>query len=116
MQINELNKMLVAELPELSEKYHQETSWQEGDDTGSHVVYGDVLAPAIEMQIEKGDLESAQQYLDFVEKVLELDDDYATNVITVSVLEFLFGGDADHPIIESLLGEKSLEIWKDFSK
>ncbi len=37
-----LNQKLLAAFPELERPYRDQTEWQEGDDTGSHVVYGDV--------------------------------------------------------------------------
>lgn len=48
MDAKQLNRRLVNRFPELEEKYHDEVDWQEGDGTGSHVVYGDVFAPYIE--------------------------------------------------------------------
>ena len=41
----ELNKLFISKFPNLKEKCNDEVSWQEGDNTGSHVVFGDVLVP-----------------------------------------------------------------------
>jgi hypothetical protein len=38
MTPRELNLKLLAAFPELERAYREETSWQEGDDTGSHVI------------------------------------------------------------------------------
>ena len=48
MDIKQLNQLLISKFPELEKEYHEEVDWQEGDETGSHVVYGDVLTPYIE--------------------------------------------------------------------
>ena len=39
MTNKELNQFLVKTFPELKQAYDEEVSWQEGDDTGSHVVF-----------------------------------------------------------------------------
>ena len=48
-----LNLKLIERFPELRNKYKEEVSWQEMDETGSHIVYGDVFTPFIEEKIEE---------------------------------------------------------------
>ena len=43
----ELNKLLIEKFPNLIDDYCDEVGWQEGDETGSHIVYGDVFTPYI---------------------------------------------------------------------
>ena len=83
MTSKELNKKLIALLPEIKELYDEEVSWQEGDDTGSHVVFSDVLVP----YILNGTDDIKRRCFDTVESILLLNDEYASEVITLSVLE-----------------------------
>lgn len=53
MTNKELNLKLINDFPDLYEVYKSETEWQEGDNTGSHTVYGDVLAPYFEDCVSK---------------------------------------------------------------
>jgi hypothetical protein len=43
MTSKELNLFLLRLLPEIKDSYIEEVSWQDGHDTGSHVVFEDVL-------------------------------------------------------------------------
>ena len=45
--------MLIEEFPELKTQYEEEINWQEGDETGSHVIYGDIFAPFIKEKIKE---------------------------------------------------------------
>ena len=48
-----MNLMLIEEFPELKTQYEEEINWQEGDETGSHVIYGDIFAPFIKEKIKE---------------------------------------------------------------
>lgn len=87
MTSKELNKLLLNNFPELEKEYLEEVEWQESDDTGSHIVYGDVFSPYIVKCIEENELEKLSFIFDFIEKILHLEDEYAEDVISVSVLE-----------------------------
>jgi hypothetical protein len=89
MNAKKLNQLLINRFPELAASYLDEVSWQEGDDTGSHVVYGDVFAPFIEQSIDLYDKNKLKEIFDFIEKLLLLKDDYVEDVISLSVLERL---------------------------
>lgn len=73
----ELNKMMVTHFPNLKEKYLDEVSWQEGDDTGSHTVYGDVLTPYLIDKIIKKDENEVKKIFSFLEGILKLEDIYS---------------------------------------
>ena len=45
MTSKELNLKLIESFPEIKDVYFEETSWQDGDETGSHVVYADIFVP-----------------------------------------------------------------------
>lgn len=84
----ELNWKLLELLPEIKELYEGETSWQEGDNTGSHTVFSDIFFPYILNNLD--DKNKTEKNFAVIEKLLELHDDYADEVITLSILENLF--------------------------
>jgi len=87
MTSNELNKLLIKSFPELKNAYDEEVSWQEGDDTGSHTVYGDILTPYLSKCLNEQNEKEIKKIFSFIESVLELQDNYIDEVITFSVLE-----------------------------
>ena len=96
MTCKELNKKLLKTFPILSEAYYAETSWQEGDDTGSHLIFEDVFVPFIQEQFSNQHVETLTKIFDFIENLLALDDSYINEVITFSVLEpLIFTDDTD---------------------
>ena len=102
----ELNKIFVNKFPNLQEKYLDEVSWQEGDDTGSHIVYGDVLTPYLKECILKDYKREFQIVFDFLEELLGLDDEYADEVVSFSVFESLAYLFKEKAYLISYLGEK----------
>jgi len=93
MTSKELNLRLKYALPEIKELYDDETSWQDGDNTGSHIVYGDVFAPFIKEQIKFNNKIYLKQLFQFIEDLLLLNDKYTDEVISFSVIEsLLFDG------------------------
>lgn len=111
MNSNQLNKLLISNFPFLQEKYEDETSWQEGDNTGSHIVYSDVFVPYIVSCIENSEKGKLEEIFNFIEKLLHFNDEYAENVVTVSILENLL---CFKNSINILLGEKSRKIFNSF--
>lgn len=89
MNSKQLNKLLIAKFPELKKQYCQEVSWQEGDETGSHVVYGDVFAPYIEQLVSENNHKKLQEVFDFIEEILIQNEEYSDEVIMFSILERL---------------------------
>ncbi len=89
MDAKQLNQLLINRFPELEKKYYKEVNWQEGDETGSHIVYGDVFAPYIEENIAVNNQEKLKKIFNFIEEVLLKKDGYAEEVIMFSVLERL---------------------------
>ena len=76
MDSKKLNIMLIESFPNLIDEYREEVQWQEGDDTGSHAVYGDVLSPYLIKCIEQNNTSEVIKILVFIEKVLELNIKY----------------------------------------
>lgn len=89
MTSKELNLKLVRAIPGIAPSYQQEVEWQEGDETGSHVVYEDVLAPYIPQAAGAGDRDGLDEIFGFIEQLLETGDGYAEEVVALSVLEAL---------------------------
>jgi hypothetical protein len=114
MTARELNQKLITAFPELERAYHEQTDWQEGDDTGSHVVYGDVLVPVISALANNGSFGSLKRYFDFIEGTIALDDEYATDVMATSVIESIFFDTVDKAQVKALLGGRSLSVWEEY--
>ena len=112
MTSKELNLKLLKLLPEIEQLYNEEVSWQEGDKTGSHTVFSDVLFPYILDNIE--DVEITKRVFDVIEKILELHDEYADEVIALSVLENLFYEQELTDKFEKHLGVLSRHIFSQF--
>ncbi len=85
----ELNFKLISSFPELKNEYKDEVSWQEGDDTGSHTIYGDVLVPYIRKAIQEKNSLILVKVFDFLESLLLCKDEYAMEVVYFSVIESL---------------------------
>ncbi len=111
MTAKELNLVLVSLLPEIEQLYQDEVSWQEGDDTGAHVVYGDVLVPYIKTCAQKQDIINLSRGFDVVEHILSLKDSYAEEVIALSVLESLMFCDELKIDISKFFGEKTKKLY-----
>jgi len=111
MRAREINLLLFNSIPEIRDIYEKEVSWQDGHDTGSHVVYGNVLNRYIVERIMHGDVEAVRRVMAFVEMVLEKDDEDAENVIEVTVLEYFLDYNECNPMIKAELGPRAKIVW-----
>jgi hypothetical protein len=110
-----LNKLMIREFPNLKEKYLDETIWQEGDSTGSHVVYGDVFTPyAIECILKDDDTE-IKKVFQFVEVLLQSNDRYIEEVIAFSVIESMLYLFNERKKLKDYLGCNTLELLYEMS-
>jgi len=91
MTNKEINLLMIEKFPQLQNAYEEEVSWQEGDDTGSHVVYGDIFTYYIESEILKG--ADTTKIFDFIEEAFLSGDQDFDNVMSVTVLEYLLLND-----------------------
>lgn len=112
MNARQINLLLFDSIPEIRDRYEEEVSWQDGHDTGAHVVYGNVLNRFVEERILQGDLEFVKRVLAFVEVVLEMDDKDAENVIEVTFLENFYYTEEFCDLIEGELGPRALVLWR----
>ncbi len=108
MTSKKLNNLLIKEFPNLINKYNEEVEWQEGDDTGSHIVYGDVFTPYMVRCIEDNKKDELNKIFNYIELILEKEDKYIDEVIAFSVLEGVV--DLIKEDIFSMLGIKTQEI------
>ena len=87
MKSKELNQLLIKKFPNLMDDYQREVQWQEGDETGSHVVYGDVFSPYIIKCLDGRKNIELEVVFEFLESMLLQKDEYVTEVIALSVIE-----------------------------
>ena len=114
MTSKELNLKLIDSFPEVKDVYYEETSWQDGDETGLHVVYADVFVPFIKAQISDGQEQTLASAFHYIENLLELNDEYANEVIALSVLEsLLFDENVDNTFFIEFAKPKTLELIKE---
>lgn len=106
----ELNSMLKSKFINILKKYNDEVSWQEGDYTGSHVVYGDVLTPYLKTCIQQNNQKELKKIFIFIEEILDINDKYSNEVITFSVLESILELYKKYDAIRINMGEKAKKI------
>ena len=110
-----LNMMLVKSFPNLKDKYLNEVSWQEGDDTGSHTVYGDVLTPYLINCIATNNVKETKQVFNFLEEILRLEDNYGDEVVAYSVLENIAHLFQRNKSLKSYLGQYAEKLLNELS-
>lgn len=116
MNSKELNLLLIENFPNLSNKYKTVVEWQEFDNTGSHVVYGDVFTPYFIECIEQKNETEIIKILNFLEKILEFNDKYSYEVVAFSVIEGIYYEYKDCPLINKYLGNLTRKVFNDVKK
>ena len=114
MKSSELNRLLVKSFPNLNDAYTEEVEWQEGDNTGSHIVYGDVFTPHLVNCISNDSEEEMSKALSYIEELLVLEDSYVDEVVAFSILESIAYLFEEKQSLIDLLGEKTKLVMKDF--
>lgn len=107
MTSKELNESLIRSFPSLLTRYNEEVEWQEGDDTGSHIVFGDVLVPYIKACIAEERRHELVAVFRYMETLLQQRDKYVDEVVAFSVLEGLIDQMKHKPEVLSLLGPEA---------
>lgn len=110
MDSKKMNLLLKRNFPNLIDKYNKEVEWQEGDETGSHTVYGDVLAPYLIECVKKNKEPEVVKILQFVEQILELNNKYSNEVIAFSILERIEYEYRDSLLLNKNYGKLTLQI------
>lgn len=107
MMEEKLNLLLIKRFPELEEQYNEEVSWQEGNSTGSHTVYGDVFNPFARVNILSKNEEIIKRIFEFIEELLMLNDDYADELVITTILEGIIENEDDKLYLMNFAGEKT---------
>ena len=113
MDVKQLNQLLIDRFPELEKEYHEEVDWQEGDETGSHVVYGDVFTPYIEKNIIQQNNSEIQKAFSIIEEILARNEKYSDEVILLNVLERLMLDKEQFQSCKKYLGKYTEQIIKE---
>ena len=116
MTSKELNMLLLKTFPGIYDTYIDETQWQDGDDTGSHIVFEDVFVPNLLKLLQENDIIAISHAFEFIEKLIDTHDDYATEVVFFSILESLFYRCNNHNLILPYMGNKSKEFFLHLNK
>lgn len=87
MTSKELNENLLLNLPQLKKRFDDETSWQEGIDTGSIVVFEDILMPYVKEIVINKSQNEINQVFENIESLANMKDEYVENVVYVAILE-----------------------------
>ena len=103
MTSKDFNEMLLAEFPEIKEEFDKYVEWQDGIETGSFLVVEDVFMKYFYSKIEELDFQTINKICSFIESTYLLNDEYASNVIVVGILENLKSSDYSVKIAEFLL-------------
>lgn len=115
MESTQLNQLLINRFPELKQKYYDEVFWQEGDETGSHIVFGDVFSPYIEKILIENKVVELEKIFKFIEEVLSKHEEYSDEVILFSVLERLMCNKEQFEKCKKYLGKWTCQIIKEIS-
>lgn len=101
-------------MPKIRQKYDDEVSWQEGNSTGSHTVFGDVLTPYLVECILQNDRQEIANIFNFLESLLCLNDQYVDEVVSLSVFESIAYLFKEKAYLTELLGEQSKKVLENF--
>ncbi|WP_239255617.1 DUF7674 family protein [Listeria ilorinensis] len=110
MTNEELNKQLIKHFPHLEDSYQIEINWQEGESTGSQIVYSDIFTPFLTKSILSMNDQAVKACFSFIEELLQLEDTYCTEIITVSVLENIVDLLQDESWAKDYLGNRTREL------
>ena len=112
MNPRELNELLLKSFPELKDKFEEETSWQDGIETGCFVTFEDVFMPFLEANVELDNGEMIERIYSFIENLCDIDDEYVQNVLYVAILENI-SSYSNKELFSKYLKEKSMKIYNE---
>jgi hypothetical protein len=108
------NTMLLNLFPNLKEEFDEYTSWQEGIDTGSTLVYEDVFIPYAIEQIANNNQEEISKIIHLIDEMVNSNNRYCQNLVEVAVLEAL-RADPEGQKIRDYLTDNSLSMYDGLS-
>lgn len=107
MTSKELNRMLLHSVPEITPFFLEEVSWQDGEETGSHIVFSDILVPYLSHLVRESNTSALQSIFHLIESLLCAKDPYADEVITLSFLDSLSEDPSLLQYCRQFFGEKT---------
>jgi hypothetical protein len=112
-----LVNMLIQSIPELEQAYIKEMEWWDGEQSGAHNIFGDVLNPFL---IEKlnllDDRHLIERIFDFLELMALSQDEKVKEVLACTVLERLGDDKSMLRQAESFMKENTKKISYDVEK
>ena len=87
MTCKELNLLLLKNLPQLETNFNNFVSWQDGIDTGCHTTFENIFVPFIIETIEEENESVLKDIFFFINQLVISKDEYAEEVVQLSVLE-----------------------------
>ena len=113
----DINKQLLNTIPEIKELFDSVANWQDGIETGSTIIVEDVFMVYLKTCIKNSDKNGISKCSLFLEWLSDfIDDDYAGEVLVISVFEYIHFA-SDRSNLEKVLGTKAKAkylsiIWK----
>lgn len=108
----ELNKELINKFPQLTKNFEEETSWQDGFDTGSITVFEDIFMPYVIYCIENDLSDEIKKIFGYIEECTTSSDSYKKTVVDVAIIENIHSYDIAEKIVPHLL-PASLKAYND---
>lgn len=110
MEPKELNELLLKTFPALKGPFEECVSWQDGLETGSTIVFEDVLMPYFIYCFEESLSEELKNIYEFIEQCVSSNDAYCKNVIEVAIIENIYSYDIRDELSSGLL-ENSMKSY-----
>ncbi|MBQ9046678.1 MAG: hypothetical protein IJ120_02150 [Solobacterium sp.] len=108
-----MNRLLLENFPELQDDFEKETSWNEGIETGSYVVYEDVFMPFIIRSFVDKDKNKIDRIMKFVEELSSSDDFEIRNLIGVTVIDNIRMYDIEKEFVP-LMGSNTTKLYNEW--
>lgn len=108
------NVLLLEKFPSLKEEFDEYTSWQDGINTGSTLIYEDVFVPYVIKQLVNDNTEELEKISSLIEDLITSNDEYAVNIAYVAILESL-KSDSSGQKIEGFLKQHSKKEYNELT-
>ncbi|MBD2185315.1 hypothetical protein H6S82_09850 [Planktothrix sp. FACHB-1355] len=90
IKFDNLGEHLVTAIPELRSQYESELEWWGDEQSGAHIIFGDILNPYLISLLELGDREDTiKRIFAFLEQLANHEDTQIQEVVAVTVCERL---------------------------
>ena len=110
MTAKDFNELLLLKFPSIKKDFDAYVEWQDGIETGSFLVVEDVFMKYFNNILSKKDFKNIAYICETIESILSMNDEYASNVIVVGILENLKCGEYSELIVNYLLPNSRKEF------